>query len=146
MRTPSKITNNNSQGIIFAILSCQRVLQLKFFTCTSYIDVSDIIKKMSPCTGAGQTERSAKLQYRGHFLFEDKGERAPIPRGLGGERRTGPGGCFGGLEGAGLNNFFGGRNSRTKNQPKEEVFGTDIPRTSGGHSRGYPGPKFRSGR
>ena len=36
--------------------------------------------------------------------------------------------------------------SRTKNQPKEEVFGTDIPRTSGGHSRGYPGPKLRSGR
>ena len=35
--------------------------------------------------------------------------------------------------------------SRTKNQPKEEVFGTDIPRTSGGHSRGYPGPKLRSG-
>ena len=25
--------------------------------------------------------------------------------------------------------------SRTKNQPKEEVFGTDISRTSGGHSR-----------
>ena len=36
--------------------------------------------------------------------------------------------------------------SRTKKQPKEEVFGTDIPRTSGGHSRGYPGPKLRSGR
>ena len=36
--------------------------------------------------------------------------------------------------------------SRTKNQPKEEVFGLDIPRTSGGHSRGYPGPKLRSGR
>ena len=36
--------------------------------------------------------------------------------------------------------------SRTKNQPKEEVFGTDIPRTSGGHSHGYPGPKLRSGR
>ena len=36
--------------------------------------------------------------------------------------------------------------SRTKNQPKEEVFGTDIPRTSRGHSRGYPGPKLRSGR
>ena len=36
--------------------------------------------------------------------------------------------------------------SRTKNQPKEEVFGTDVPRTSGGHSRGYPGPKLRSGR
>ena len=35
---------------------------------------------------------------------------------------------------------------RTKNQPKEEVFGTDIPRTSGGHSRGYPSPKLRSGR
>ena len=35
--------------------------------------------------------------------------------------------------------------SRTKNQPKEEVLGTDIPRTSGGHSRGYPGPKLRSG-
>ena len=35
--------------------------------------------------------------------------------------------------------------SRTKIQPKEEVFGTDIPRTSGGHSRGYPGPKLRSG-
>ena len=36
--------------------------------------------------------------------------------------------------------------SRTKNRPKEEVFGTDIPRTSRGHSRGYPGPKLRSGR
>ena len=36
--------------------------------------------------------------------------------------------------------------SRTQNQPKEEVFGTDIPRTSGGHSRGYPGPRRRSGR
>ena len=36
--------------------------------------------------------------------------------------------------------------SRTKNQPKEEVFWADIPRTSGGHSRGYPGPKLRSGR
>ena len=36
--------------------------------------------------------------------------------------------------------------SRTKNQPKEEVFGTDVPQTSGGHSRGYPGPKLRSGR
>ena len=35
--------------------------------------------------------------------------------------------------------------SRTKNQPKEEVFETDIPRTSGGHSRGYPGPKLRPG-
>ena len=35
--------------------------------------------------------------------------------------------------------------SRTKNQPKEEVLGTDIPRTSGGHSRGYPDPKLRSG-
>ena len=34
--------------------------------------------------------------------------------------------------------------SRTKNQPKEEVFGTDVPRTSGGHSRGYPGPKLWS--
>ena len=34
----------------------------------------------------------------------------------------------------------------TKNQPKEEVFGTDIPRTSGGHLRGFPGPKLRSGR
>ena len=30
-------------------------------------------------------------------------------------------------------------------QPKEEVFGTDIPRTSRGHLRGYPGPKLRSG-
>ena len=35
--------------------------------------------------------------------------------------------------------------SRTKNQPKEEVFGTEIPRTSKGHSRGHPGPKLRSG-
>ena len=33
--------------------------------------------------------------------------------------------------------------SRTKNQPKEEVFGPDVPRTSGDHSRGYPGPKLR---
>ena len=32
--------------------------------------------------------------------------------------------------------------SRTKIQPKEEVFGTDISRTSGGHSRGYPSPKL----
>ena len=37
------------------------------------------------------------------------------------------------------------QSSRTKNQPKEEVFGTDAPRTSGGHLRGYPGPKLRSG-
>ena len=40
--------------------------------------------------------------------------------------------------------------SKAKNQPKEEVFGTDIPRTSGGHSRRYriryPGPKLWSGR
>ena len=36
--------------------------------------------------------------------------------------------------------------SGTKNQPKEKVFGTDIPRTSGGHSRGYPDRKLRSGR
>ena len=44
-------------------------------------------------------------------------------------------------------NLNGSRfNSSTKNQPKEEVLGTDIPRTSGGHSRGYPGPKLRSGR
>ena len=36
--------------------------------------------------------------------------------------------------------------SRTKNQPKKEVFGTDIPRTSGSRSRGgYPGSKLRSG-
>ena len=35
--------------------------------------------------------------------------------------------------------------SGTKNQPKEKVFGPDIPRTSGGHSRGYPGPNLRSG-
>ena len=35
--------------------------------------------------------------------------------------------------------------STTRNQPKEEVFRTDIPRTSGGHLRGYPGPKLRSG-
>ena len=32
------------------------------------------------------------------------------------------------------------------NRPKEEGFGTDIPRISGGHSRRYPGPKLRSGR
>ena len=38
------------------------------------------------------------------------------------------------------------KSARTKNQPKEEVFGTDVPRTSRGHSRGYPGPKLRSGR
>ena len=37
--------------------------------------------------------------------------------------------------------FFSG----TKKQPKEEVFGPDIPRTSVGHSRGYPGSKLRSG-
>ena len=45
-----------------------------------------------------------------------------------------------------LKTWFGTLVSRTKNQPKEEVFGTDIPRTSGGHARGYPGPKLRSGR
>ena len=38
-----------------------------------------------------------------------------------------------------------GPNCQERNQPKEEVFGPDIPRTSGGHSRGYPGPKLRSG-
>ena len=37
------------------------------------------------------------------------------------------------------------RKSR-KTPQKEEVFGTDVPRTSGGHSRGYPGPELRSGR
>ena len=42
-------------------------------------------------------------------------------------------------------NFVQKKVSRKKSQHKEEVFGTDIPRTSGGHSRGYPGPKFRSG-
>ena len=36
--------------------------------------------------------------------------------------------------------------SRTKNPPREEVLGTDIPQTSGGHSHGYPGPRLRSGR
>ena len=36
--------------------------------------------------------------------------------------------------------------SGTKNQPKEEVLGMDLPRTSGGYLRGYPGPKLRSGR
>ena len=35
--------------------------------------------------------------------------------------------------------------SRAKKPPQEEVCGTDIPRTSVGHSRGYPGPKLRSG-
>ena len=35
--------------------------------------------------------------------------------------------------------------SRTKNQPEEEVLGTDAARTSGGHSREYPGSKLRSG-
>ena len=38
------------------------------------------------------------------------------------------------------------RNQERKISPQEEDFGTDIPRTSGGHSRGYPGPKLRSGR
>ena len=43
--------------------------------------------------------------------------------------------------------FFGGTTkSGTKNQPKEEVLGADILRTSGGHARGCPGPKLRSGR
>ena len=37
------------------------------------------------------------------------------------------------------------KGSRTKHQPKEEVFRTDILWTSGGHSRGYPSPKLRSG-
>ena len=36
--------------------------------------------------------------------------------------------------------------SGTKNQPKEEVLGREFPRTSGGHLRGYPSPKLRSGR
>ena len=31
--------------------------------------------------------------------------------------------------------------ARTKDQPKEEVFGMDIPRTFGGDSGGVPGPK-----
>ena len=31
--------------------------------------------------------------------------------------------------------------SGTKKQPKEKVFGTDIPRTSGGHLCGRPGSK-----
>ena len=38
-----------------------------------------------------------------------------------------------------------GENQERKISPKEEVFGTDTPRTSGGHSRGYPGPKLQSG-
>ena len=38
-----------------------------------------------------------------------------------------------------------GSNSRTKNQPKQQVSGTDIPRTFGGHARGYPGQKLRWG-
>ena len=42
-------------------------------------------------------------------------------------------------------NFLAIDHSGTKFQPKEEVFGTDIPRTSGGHSRGYPDPELRSG-
>ena len=42
--------------------------------------------------------------------------------------------------GPALNVFHSG----SKDQPKEEVFGMDIPRTSGGHSRGCPGPKLRS--
>ena len=37
-------------------------------------------------------------------------------------------------------------NQERKISPKRKFFGTDIPRTSGGHSRGYPGPKLRSGR
>ena len=48
-----------------------------------------------------------------------------------------------GLSGGRLILELGKRNRRTKNQPKEEVFGMDIPRISGGHSRGYPGPKLR---
>ena len=32
-----------------------------------------------------------------------------------------------------------------KISPKRKFFGTDAPRTSGGHLRGYPGPKLRSG-
>ena len=35
--------------------------------------------------------------------------------------------------------------SRTKKQPKDEVFAPDIPRTSGGHLCGYPVSKLRSG-
>ena len=35
--------------------------------------------------------------------------------------------------------------SGTRKQPKEEVFGPDIPRTSRGHSRGCPGSTLRSG-
>ena len=44
-----------------------------------------------------------------------------------------------------IRTLFSTHISRTKNQPKEEVFGTDIPRTSGGHARSFPGPKLRSG-
>ena len=43
-------------------------------------------------------------------------------------------------------NIFEVFKSRMENQPKEEVFGMDIPRTSGGQSRGYPSPKRRSDR
>ena len=35
---------------------------------------------------------------------------------------------------------FKGGQTRTKNQPKEQVFGTDIPRTSEGHSPEYSSP------
>ena len=41
--------------------------------------------------------------------------------------------------------FRGAQVQEQIHQPKEEVLGTDIPQTSGGHSRGYPGPKLRSG-
>ena len=48
--------------------------------------------------------------------------------------------------GRSLRFVYAAKLSKTKIQPKEEVFGTDVPRTSGGHSRGYPDPKLRSGR
>ena len=38
------------------------------------------------------------------------------------------------------------RETPVNGQRVPKVLGTDIPRTSGGHSRGYPGPKLRPGR
>ena len=44
-----------------------------------------------------------------------------------------------------LSDIFSAWFHQEKIGPKREVFGTDIPQTYGGHSRGCPGPKLRAG-
>ena len=41
--------------------------------------------------------------------------------------------------------FSSALDQEQKISSKSKFIGTDIPRTSGGHSRGYPDPKLRSG-